>query len=126
MGKRKPLPVKIIVLRWVARIWSLFILIFALVIIFSPDPYATGEPISTSEFILLGLLGVSVLGLMIAWLRERLGALIAIGTMLVREVIFIIVEGRWYVNFLLFWLAILPPAVMYWFAWRMERKLPSE
>jgi len=123
MKNKTLLPRKILILRWIARVWSLVILAFALIIIFSPDPYATGEPIPLTTYVLLGLWGLSVVGLMVAWLWERLGALIAIGTMLVRELLFIITEGRWYVNFLLLWAAFLPPAIMYLLAWRMERKL---
>ena len=123
MKNKTLLPRKILILRWIARVWSLVILAFALIIIFSPDPYATGEPIPLTTYVLLGLWGLSVVGLMVAWLWERLGALIAIGTMLVRELLFIITEGRWYVNFLLIWAAFLPPAILYLLAWHQERKL---
>ena len=127
MENKTSSPRKILVLRWIARIWSLIIFIFALVITFSPpDPHATGEPLSISTYVLLGLWGASVVGLLIAWLWERLGALIAIGTMVARDLLFLIVEGRWYVNFLLIWLVFLPPAVMYWLAWRMERSLQEK
>ena len=113
---------KLLILRWVPRIWSVLLTIFALAIIFSPDPYATGEPIPATDIILLGLWGASIVGLLIGWLDERLGAFIAIGTLVIREILFIIVEGRWYVNFLLIWLVILPPAVLYLLSWRMARK----
>ena len=123
MKNKTILPRKILILRWIARIWSLVIFVFALIIIFSPDPHATGEPIPVRDYVLLGLLGASVVGLLVAWLRERLGALITIGTMLARELLYIIIEGKWYVNFLLLWAVFLPPAIMYLLAWRMERKL---
>jgi len=113
---------KLLILRWVPRIWSVLLTIFALAIIFSPDPYATGEPIPATDIILLGLWGASIVGLLIGWFDERLGAFIAIGTLVIREILFIIVEGRWYVNFLLIWLVILPPAVLYLLSWRMARK----
>lgn len=123
MKKKKPLPKMVLILRWIARVWSLAILALALVIIFTPDPYATGEPIPMSDCILLGLLGASVIGLLIAWLWERLGVWITIGTMVARDILFIIFRGSWFVDFLLIWLAILPPAVMFLLAWRMEKKL---
>jgi len=123
MKNKTLLPRKILILRWIARVWSLVILAFALIIIFSPDPYATGEPIPVRDYVLLGLLGASVVGLLVAWLRERLGVLITIGTMLARELLYIIIEGKWYVNFLLLWAVFLPPAIMYLLAWHMERKL---
>lgn len=115
------LPLKIRILRWTARIWSLILFIMALVIVFSPNPYATGEPIPLSEYVLLGLWGASIAGLLLAWRWEKLGALIAIATMVLRELVFIVVRGRWYVNFLMIWLVILPPAVMFLLAWRMKR-----
>lgn len=116
---------KWLILRWVPRIWSVLLALFALAIIFSPDPYATGEPIPAMDFVLLGLWGASILGLLIGWLDERLGAFIALGTLVIREALFIIVEGRWYVNFLLIWLVILPPAALYLLAWRFGQKQRS-
>jgi len=112
---------KWLILHWVPRIWSVLLTIFALFIIFSPDPYATGDPIPATDIILLGLWGASIVGLLMGWFDERLGAFIAIGTLVIREVLFIIVEGRWYVNFLLIWLVILPPAALYLLAWRFQQ-----
>jgi len=122
MEKKKSLPKKVLILRWVARIWSLGILALALAIVLGPNPNATGEPIPAADTIQLGLLGASVLGLLIAWLWERLGAWIAIGTLVARDILYIIVNGEWFVNFLLFWLAILPPAVMFLLAWYYQKK----
>jgi hypothetical protein len=122
MENQKPLPKKVLILRWIARIWSLAILALALMIIFTPDPNATGEPTPAPMLIVLGLLGASILGLLIAWVWERVGAWIAIVTLVVRDLLYIIFRGSWFVNFLLFWLAILPPAVMFLLAWHFQRK----
>ena len=67
MKNKKHLSVKNLVVRWIARIWSLAIFVLALVIVFSPDPHATGEPIPVTDYVLLGLWGVSVVGLLVAW-----------------------------------------------------------
>ncbi len=125
MNNKPPLPLKIRILRWIARIWSLSIFIFAVVMAFSPDPYATGEPISTEAYVVLGLWGLSAVGLLIAWLWERLGALVAIIALVLREVLYFMFYGSWILNFLLIWLAFIPPAVMYLLAWHMEQKFHS-
>ena len=125
MKNTPPLPLKISILRWIARIWSLAIFIFALVITFSPDPHATGEPIPATTYVLLGLWGVSVLGLMVAWRWERLGALVAIIALAMRELLYLILTGSWILNFLIVWLAFLPPAIMYLLARHLERKFRS-
>ena len=54
------------IIRWIARIWSIPILIFALLRAFTPDPYAT-EPVQVEDWFLLGLWGVAILGLLVAW-----------------------------------------------------------
>ena len=42
--------------------------------------------------------------------------------LVIREVHFIIVKGRWYVIFLLIWLVLLPAAALNVLAWRFEQK----
>jgi len=123
MENKKPLPPKIYILRWIARLWSLAIFVLALVIVFSPDPHATGEPIPATTYVLLGLWGLSVVGLMVAWLWERVGALVAIAALVLRELLYLILSGSWVLNFLIVWLAFLPPAVLFLLASHMERKL---
>jgi len=122
MKNKKDLPVKILVFRWIARIWSFVVLVFALMMTFSPDQHAAGDPLPVSTYVLLGLWGLSVVGLMMGWLWERLGALIAIGSLALRELLYLIVNGDWILNFLLVWAAFLPPAILFLLAWRMEKK----
>jgi len=123
MNNKTLFPRKILILRWIARIWSLVIFVFALIIIFSPDPYATGEPIPVTDYVLLGLWGVSVVGLLVAWQWELLGALIAIGALVLRDLLYLVFRGDWVLNFMLIWAAFLPPAIMFLLVWRMEKKL---
>lgn len=109
------------VMRWVARVWSLFALALALLIALSPDPHAT-QPISLSDILWLSPWGIAILGLLIAWLWERLGALITILTMFVRELVFYLVHREWTINFLLVWALVIPPAILFLLAAHLDRK----
>lgn len=109
------------ILRWIARVWSLLTLILALVVALSPDPYAV-TPISLREFFMLSLWLVAILGLVLGWRFERLGALIALIIMPVREAPYILFYREWTVNFLLIWALVIPPAAMYLSAWSGDRK----
>lgn len=93
--------------------------------IFSPDPHSTGDPLPVTDFILLGLWGIVVLGLMVGWLWERAGAMIAIGALVLRDILYISLNGKWGTSFLLVWAAFLPPVILYLLAWRMERKFQA-
>jgi hypothetical protein len=53
------------IIRWIARIWSIGVFVVALLIIFTPDPYAIG-PVPTEDWFLLSLWGVAILGLLVA------------------------------------------------------------
>ena len=108
------------ILRWIARIWSLFGLALALLIAFSSDPYAV-NPIQPHEVFMLSLWGIAILGLILAWRWERFGALLTIITMPIRELVYILIYREWTVNFLLIWALVIPPAVMYLFARYRDR-----
>lgn len=107
------------ILRWTARIWSLLVLIIALVVIFTPDSYAA-EPVPLKDWFLLGLLNAAILGLLIAWRWERLGALITISASFLRDLSYIILNGRWHTFLLIFWIGALPPALLFLAAWKMK------
>lgn len=124
MSATHPLPRAAAVIRWIARIWSLLIAAAALMIAFTPDPYAT-EPISVRDAFLLSLWGVAILGLLIAWRWELVGALVAIATMLIRELAWVVLYGHWLVNFLIVWLLVVPPAVLFLAAWNLSRRAPG-
>jgi hypothetical protein len=108
-------------LRWIARIWSILVFAIALLKILTPDPYAT-EPVPALDWFLLSLLGVSILGLLIAWRWELVGGIVTISTMFLREIIWITLRGDWMISFLLFWIFIVPPAILFLAAWGLERK----
>lgn len=107
---RSPLSRNLI--RWVARIWSILLFTFGLIMIFTPDPYAA-EPVPFEDWFLLSLWGAAILALLLAWRWERAGAILAIGLMLTRELAWVILKGSWLVSFLLVWLVVVPPAILF-------------
>lgn len=112
------------VLRWAARMWSLFALTIALMVIFTPDPYQV-RPITLMEGFMLSFWGVAILGLILAWRWERFGALLTIITMPVREIVYFLLHREWTINFLLVWALVIPPAVIYLYAWYQDHKKHS-
>lgn len=108
------------ILRWVARVWSLLIFIFAAATVLTPDPYAT-EPVPLEDWFLLSLWGISVLGLLLAWRWELLGGTITIGTMFIREFAWMVLKGGWFANFLIIWLFLIPPAILFVITSQMDR-----
>jgi len=121
MRSSSTIPLHIKILRWIARIWSILIAIAALMIIFTPDPYAT-EPVPAEDWFLLSLWGVAILGLLIAWRWELVGSLITIVTMFIRELAWGILKGPWMASFLIIWLFVVPPALLFLFVWIQERR----
>lgn len=120
MSERKNLRQGIIV-RWIARVWSLLILAFVVMMVVTPDPYAT-EPVPWEDWFLLSLWGVAVLGLLVAWRFELVGSMITIVTMFLREIVWILLKGRWMASFLIVWAFLVPPAVLFLLSSRMIRR----
>lgn len=108
------------IIRWIARIWSILVFAFALVRIFTPDPYAT-EPVPVEDWFLLSLWGVAILGLLVAWRWELVGGILTIATLFFRELAWVVLKGPWFVNFLIIWAFLVPPAILFLIAWRLER-----
>jgi hypothetical protein len=109
------------VARLVARIWSILLFSCALLRVLTPDPYAT-EPVPIADWFLLSFWAVAILALLLAWKWERLGAIISIATMFLRELAWVLLKGPWLVNFLLVWAVVVPPAVLFLVAWGLERR----
>jgi len=107
-------------IRWIARIWSALVVAFALWI-FIPDSSSSG-PIAAVDKFLLSLLGLTLLGLLIAWRWEFAGGIFAIATMIIRKIAWIILKGNWEIGFLFLWIFLLPPALMFIIAWKSENK----
>lgn len=108
--------------RWTARIWSIIIFAFVLLRIFTPDPYAT-EPVAASDWFLMSLWGVAILGLLVAWRWELVGGLITIIFMFNREIAWLSLKGYWMLSFLIVWFFVVPPAVLFIAASQMEKKM---
>jgi hypothetical protein len=114
----------ILILRWIARVWSILVSALALMMAFSPDPYQVA-PVPLEDWFLLSLWGAAVVGLLIAWRWELVGALLTLGLLLFRELAWVILKGPWLVNFLLVWLILATPAVLYLLAWRGSRQVTA-
>ena len=119
MSQAKNSPRSIRIIRWIARIWTLPIFAFAILRILTPDPSIT-EPVPPVDWFLLSLWGVAILGLLIAWRWETAGSIITIAVMFFREIAWVVLRGPWIANFLIVWAVIVPPAVLFLIARRME------
>ena len=109
------------IIRWIARVWSVAALTLALLIFFAPDPYAT-TAIKPREVFMLSIWLVAFLGLILAWRWERVGAMLTIIIMPIRELLYALIYREWTINFLLIWVVVIPPAVMYLLVWYRDRK----
>jgi hypothetical protein len=121
MSAGAAIPRSVKITRWIARIWSILVFAFALMVIFVPDPYAT-EPVPFTDWFLLSLWGVAILGLLLAWRWELAGGIITIATMFFRELAWVILKGPWLVNFLIVWALVVPPAILFIIAWGLQRR----
>jgi hypothetical protein len=121
MNEAKSLPVTSSILRWIARVWSLLLAALALLMALTPDPSIT-EPVPFEDWFLLSFWGVAIVGLLIAWRWETVGAALAVASMILRELAWVVLKGQWIVNFLIVWALIIPPAILIIVAHRMESK----
>lgn len=115
----------ITVIRWTARVWSIFVLVGAAMMIVGPDPYSTGEPLPLGSMIVLGLRLVAVLGLLVAWRWEVVGATVTIGAIAADTVVFALVEGQWAMAFgslAVFGPIFLIPAILFLVSWALSRE----
>jgi hypothetical protein len=127
-GGVKSRPGGVRILRWIARIWSLAVLVVALLIVILPDRYAV-YPVPLTDWVLLSFYWIAILGLLIAWRWEALGGTLAITAVLGRSVAFYIIRGVW--PFDLSSLSILTvvfvlPGILYLVCWRMSRHHKSD
>jgi len=120
MGTENAVPRSVKIVRWIARIWSILVFTVTLLEIVTPDPNAT-EPVPAADWFLLSLWGVAILGLLVAWRWELVGATVTIATMFIRELAWVILKGQWLVNFLIVWVFVVPPAILFLVAWSLER-----
>jgi hypothetical protein len=124
-GGRSPRGVRI--LRWIARIWSLAVLVAALLIVILPDRYAV-YPVPLTDWVLLSFYWIAILGLLIAWRWEALGGTLAIAAVFGRAVAVYVIRKVW--PFDLSSLSILAvfilPGILYLVCWGLSRHHKSE
>jgi len=116
-----PVPSSVKIIRWTARIWSVLATIFLWLILFMPDSSDPG-PIAPVDRFFLSLTGLTIIGLMVAWRSERVGSIFTIAMLCIREIFWVILKGGWEPGFIILWVLILPPAILYLVAWSQERK----
>lgn len=113
---------KIKIIRWIARIWSILVLIFAIGLLLTQLLADDSEGSTTLYWVLFGLWFTAVLGLVAGWRWEIAGPVIAITALISREMAVFYLSGEFLVGFWMVWLPVLPPAILFIIAWREERK----
>jgi hypothetical protein len=98
--------------RWVARIWSLGPILFALAEILFPHAEES-VPVPWRDWMALSLAFLSVFGLALAWRWERLGGWISLITLAVFTIVFFITVERSFPTGLIFLVGIGVPAVLF-------------
>ena len=114
-------PRSAIIARRVARIWSILVTAGTLLMTLSPDTPGETGTISTEDWFGLGMIGVALLGLFIAWRWEFVGGVLTLAMMFIREITWVILHGKWFAGFLILWFLIASPAILFLVARRLER-----
>jgi cytochrome bd-type quinol oxidase subunit 2 len=100
------------VTRWVARIWSLGLILLSLLVILTPDVNQE-VAVPWTDWLNLSIVFISVLGLALAWRWERLGGWISVVALAVFSVLFMITVERFFPTVLIFLAGIGIPAALY-------------
>jgi hypothetical protein len=106
--------------RWVARIWSLGPILFALAEILFPHA-EEGVAVPWTDWAALSVAFISVLGLALAWRWERLGGWISVVAMAVFLVLFLITVERSFPAVLIFLVGLGVPGVLFLISGYAER-----
>jgi hypothetical protein len=112
---------KLKIIRWIARIWTIPVVILALLAVLTSEQNTISDPEHWLSSFFLVMWGIAVLGLVIGWRWELAGGLITIVTLVMRDTLYIIMGGTWVENILFVWVPLIPPAVLFLIAWRMEK-----
>lgn len=113
---------KLNTIRWVARIWSLLPVVFALGHLFEDDTNIVSEILFT-DYMLLSLLAIYVIGLVIAWKWDLIGGLISAITFLVFIVLFAIFVDANFMAYVVFLLGAFPPALLFaYYGWSKKKQ----
>lgn len=85
----------LLVLRWLARIWSLpAVLFFAAELLFPSSTEEVKEELIT--YIALGTLVLAVISLVLAWFKEKLGGWISLSSLVVFFIVYWIARGEFF------------------------------
>lgn len=114
-----------VVLRWVARIWSIPAIFFMFAHFLEPETGA-GVDEDLLTWITLGLLFVSVFGLVLAWWKAGPGAWMAIIALALSMLLYWVDNGEFFPleGFGLFLLGIAVPAGL--FLWSVGKRQPTK
>jgi hypothetical protein len=116
---------RIKIVRWIARVWSILVLIFALVLLISTLSEMGSDPPSLIFWVLFGLWFAAVLALVAAWRWELAGGIIAITALVSREMMYFFLSYQIFVEFWMVWLPVLPPAILFIIAQLEGRRLEA-
>jgi hypothetical protein len=108
--------------RWIARIISILVLILAIGILLTPGTEVEGQTPTVAYWILLIMWCTGVLGLLLAWRWELVGAIIAIFALITRDMFYYSLSRQSFVDFGMVWLPILIPALLFLLAWWLEKR----
>jgi hypothetical protein len=100
------------VVRWVARIWSLAPIIFALAEIVFPHS-EEGVVVPWIDWMVLSVAFLSVIGLALAWRWERLGGWISVVALAIFMVLFLVTVERSFPGVVIFLVGIGIPAALF-------------
>ena len=78
-------------------------------------------PAGLARFLLIVGSLATVIWLLVAWRWELVGGILAIATMCLRELAWVLIKGDWFAGFLILWAVVLPPAILFLIAWWLDR-----
>jgi len=121
MLHKKQATQRIKTIRWLARILGVLVVIFWILKILDPQS-GDLQQVAPVDAFLLSLTGLALAGLLLAWRWELAGGIFTLVMRLIREIAWVILKGNWMIGFLILWVMIATPAILFLAAWRMERK----
>jgi hypothetical protein len=111
------------ILRRIARVWSIVVIAFTLVIAIGEIAFPhTEADVPFLEFLMPVSMFISVLGLLIAWRWEALGGGINIGFFLANLLLYYIVNDRFFpIQFLSILSLAIVPGILFLICWFADR-----
>ena len=121
MLHKKQATQRIKTIRWLARILGVLVVIFWILKILDPQS-GDLQQVAPVDAFLLSLTGLALAGLLLAWRWELAGWIFTLVMLFILEIAWVILKGNWMIGFLILWMMIATPAILFVAAWRMERK----